>query len=74
MKKYVVFWHAGMCGTDCNSGVVEFDNETQAIDAFYSEADDWFWQFNEEEDFKDIEPEIDIWAEEYNPEKHDGAI
>ena len=76
MTKYVVFWNAGICGTDANSGVQEFENEQEAVDAYYTEAMEWAenWPVGEDETWEDMEQRIEIWAEEYDPEKHDGVI
>lgn len=35
---------------------------------------DHFWNHNNEEDFEDMGPEVDGWAEEYDEEKHGGKI
>lgn len=75
MKKYIVFWNAGVCGGEVNSGVIEWDGNPQdLVEDYYPEAEDWFWNFNDEEDFEDYEPEFDIWWEEYNSEIHDGKL
>lgn len=70
MKKWIVQYDAGMCGTDMAVAVLAID-EDSAVRQCSDEADDWFWNFNEDEDDDGMEPEINIWAEEYDPKKHD---
>lgn len=69
--QFVVQYHAGMCGTDVAT-LVEADSADEAVEQVVSDAWDWYWNFNDEDE--DIEPELDIWAETYNPEKYDGIL
>jgi hypothetical protein len=82
MTKYVVFYSAGLCGTDMNSGIVEYDSAEKAIEDWYSTALDWTEEMQllhggfSEEEMEEFDPEqyVECWAEEYNPEKHDGLL
>jgi hypothetical protein len=75
VTKYVVFWDAGVCGTEDNSGIEEFENEQEAVEAYYTIAVEWAmnWQEEDESD-EEVEGRVSIWAEEYDSEKHDGVI
>jgi hypothetical protein len=75
MTKYVVFWDAGLCGTEHNSGIVEYDTEWEAIQDHWGEAVEWAqnWQEEDQSD-EELEEQVSIWAEEYDPEKHDGVL
>ncbi len=77
MKKYIVFYSAGMCETDEAVGVVA-ENAVHAVELVTPEAWEHFWNHNEADNWDDevgsingIEAELDIWAEEYDPKKHD---
>lgn len=68
-----------MCGTDMIEKV-QAANEHDAVCMMEDTAWEWFWQFNdaydpENEDdctsINGIEAELPIWAEEYDPKKHD---
>lgn len=75
MTKYVVFWDTDIVGTQDHSGIVEYDSEQEAIDDFYPVAMDWAsnWQ-DEDESEEELAERVEIWVEEYDPEKHDGVI
>lgn len=78
MTKYVVFWNAGLCGTDHNSGIVEYDetySEQEIVMDYWPEAVEWAqnWQEEDESD-EEVEERVEIWVEEYDPEKHDGVL
>jgi len=78
MTKYVVFWDAGLCGSDANSGVVEYDetySEHEIVMDYWTEAVEWAqnWQEEDESD-EEVEERVSIWVEEYDPEKHDGDL
>lgn len=65
---FAVGWHAGMCGTDAIEGVWAKD-EDEAIKGCIEQARDWWDSFNSDEE-GDVEPELDIWAEEWDDEVH----
>lgn len=73
MKTYVVHYSAGVCGTDRNEKV-EADSEEDAVEQIEDTAWDWREQFADEEEDLEIEPELDIYAELYDPAKHDGLF
>ena len=75
MTRYVVCYNAGVVGTDV--AVLTDDNvynsAKEAVDAYTSDGWDWYYQYNDEDD-NYLEAELDIWAEEYDPEKHDAIL
>lgn len=71
MQTYVVYYSAGMCGTDMWEKV-EADSEDDAVKQLEPTAWDWRDQFADEEEDEMVEPELDIYAELYDPAKHDG--
>lgn len=62
-----VNYSAGICGTN-TSEVVEANSEEEAVELITDTAWWWFWNFNREEDYEELEPELDIWAEELSDE------
>lgn len=73
-KIYFFKYHAGMCGTDM-AGLAIGESAEKVCDELQPEVEDWFWNFNDESDFEDMEPEVEgAWAEEYVPKKHDPYI
>ncbi len=74
--QYVVRGHAGYARTDWIElvPIEPFQTEDSILSAWRDTGWDWFWNFNDEEDFEDIEPELDMWVEEYDPEEHDGLL
>jgi hypothetical protein len=74
-KIYFVQYSGPYVGTD-TADIVVANDEQDAVDQCYAAAVEWYEGFLETyedgspEDW--VEPEVDIWAEEYDPEKHDG--
>lgn len=71
---YYVQYRAGFCGTDAAELIIA-KSEDDAVEQMYATAQDWaegFSRFNDDEE--DYEADVDIGAELYNPEKHDGII
>ena len=70
--RFVVHYDAGMCGTDheeiTDDG--EFESQDQVYEAFNDSAWEYFWQFNDESDFEDYEPENNLWVEPFDQEVH----
>lgn len=66
---FAVQTHAGMCGTDAIDGIW-----AKNIEEAVAQMIDWgwehFWNYNSEEDFEDIEAELDIWAEPWDDAVH----
>jgi len=78
-KIYCVQYDAGMCGTDVAQLMIG-ESVEQVCEDIYPEVEDWFWNFNDESDYGDLDDiemnqEIDgAWAEEYDEEKHRGKL
>lgn len=81
-KWFVVQYHAGCAGTDM-AVKIQAANADEAIDMMCPEAWEWFWNYNtpdyqeddcEEDSVGGIAPELDIWAEEYDPKEHDSIL
>lgn len=75
MKKFIVqYCHAQMAGTDSVESCMA-ENAEEAAEMFYDTASNWAEGFSyddaEESQF-DEECNWECWAEEYDPEKHDG--
>lgn len=75
MKKiYAVFFSGPCVGTDTMELVVA-KSEEEAIELMLPEAIDWYGNWAHEDDYDEdgnLVDGPDIWAEEYNPEEHDG--
>ena len=75
MTKFVVFYNAGICGTEMNSGVQEFENEAEAVDAYWNAVVEWALNWaDKDESWDETAERVECWAEEYDPEKHDGQL
>lgn len=83
-KWFVVRYHAGCVGTDMAEKVQAVDGDA-ATEGLIDQAWEWFWNFNVADEPEDgnedcddsvngMAPELDIWAEEYDPKKHDGLF
>ena len=83
MKKWIVYWDAGMPGTDCyESCLAETQDEAEKM--FHDAVYDWFDSFDQsqgyDEDDSDEQEadeaqrrsEVSAYAEEYNPDEHEG--
>lgn len=75
MKKYIVqYCHAQVVGTDMAESCLA-ENEQKAAEMFYDTARNWADDFSdpiEDDEQFDEECNWECWAEEYDPEKHDG--
>ncbi len=71
MRKYIVQWNAGMCGTDEADCCMAEDGDA-AVEMFVDTAWEHYYSFKEMDEDEGFDDELDIWAEEYDPEKHDG--
>lgn len=83
MKKWVVQWDAGMVGTDCVQSYYGPESREEVEKMFYEDVMDWFESFShndltqddgevDEDEYEDRRSELSAWAEEYDPEQHDG--
>ena len=76
LKKFIVqYCHASIVGTDNAENCLAKD-AAEAAEMFMDTARDWAEQFYDPSDdgdctFDDCD-NFECWAEEYNPEKHDG--
>jgi hypothetical protein len=69
--RFVVHYDAGMCGTDHEEVTDDsYENQNQVYDAFNEAAWEHFWQYNDESDFEDLEPENNLWVEPFDQEVH----
>ena len=82
MKNWIVHWDAGLAGTDCyESCIAETKEEAEAM--FEDDMYNWFDSFDQtqgyeegseeqREDEEERKSELSAYAEEYDPELHDG--
>lgn len=77
-NKWVVRFDAGMCGTDEYRACIA-ETAEEACSMYEAEAWEHFWNHNEADDWEDeigsvngIQAELDIWAEEFDENKHAG--
>lgn len=80
MKKWIVQYSAGITGTDVAEDIMA-DTENEAIQYFLEDAhnhaeemQELYGGHDDDEDWEYDGAELDIWAEEYYPEKHDGLM
>jgi hypothetical protein len=74
LKIYAVFYSGPCVGTD-NMELIVAKSETEAVDLMWDTACDWYQNWTNEDDYDEDGNLIDgpdVWAEVYDPEKHDG--